>query len=96
MKTIAYMLLINILMVTIAHSEASGATKSVSWYQTHKAERLRKVEECNDNPGELAATANCVNALRANGAKSWGDDKATKQTSRFGAPTFGSQNVILR
>ena len=71
MKTIVSMLLINILMATVVHSEVRDATKSVSWYQEHKAERLSVVAKCNDNPGELATAPNCVNALRANGAMSW-------------------------
>jgi hypothetical protein len=73
----------NALMVTIGHSEARDATKSVSWYQAHKAERLIVVAECNDNPGELAAAPNCVNALRANGATSWAAEADAKKQAGY-------------
>lgn len=96
MKKIASVLLINMLLATIGHSQAIDTTKSVSWYQAHKAERLSVVAECNENPGELAVTPNCINALRANGAKSWSEDKSRKQQARFGAPTFGSNTLLLR
>lgn len=83
MKTILSVLLINMLMATIGHSEARDVTKSVSWFQAHKAERLIVVAECNDNPGELAAAPNCVNALRANGAMSWAENADAKKQAGY-------------
>jgi len=83
MKKILSLLLINMVAANIAHSEAKGVTKSVSWYQAHKTERLSVVAECNDNPGELASAPNCVNALRANGAKSWTENADAKKQAGY-------------
>lgn len=39
--------------------------QTVDWYKTHDAERLAMIEKCTANPGELAASPNCVNAKTA-------------------------------
>lgn len=39
--------------------------QTVDWYKTHDAERLTMIEKCTDNPGELAASPNCINAKTA-------------------------------
>lgn len=39
--------------------------QTVDWYKTHDAERLAMIKECSANPGELAASPNCINAKTA-------------------------------
>lgn len=39
--------------------------QTVDWYKTHDAERLAMIKECSTNPGELAASPNCINAKTA-------------------------------
>jgi hypothetical protein len=46
--------------------------QTVDWYKAHKTERAEMLAKCNNNPGELAASPNCVNASRADSAITWG------------------------
>ena len=46
-------------------------THSVEWFVEHRQELKDTVAKCNSNPGELAATPNCVNAKRAQGKIAW-------------------------
>lgn len=39
--------------------------QTVDWYKAHNAERLAMIEKCAANPGELAASPNCINAKTA-------------------------------
>lgn len=39
--------------------------QTVDWYKANSLERLKALERCNANPGELALTPNCVNAKTA-------------------------------
>lgn len=39
--------------------------QTVDWYKTHDVERLAMIEKCAANPGELAASPNCINAKTA-------------------------------
>ena len=39
--------------------------QTVDWYKTHEAERIAMIKECSANPGELAASPNCINAKTA-------------------------------
>jgi arginine utilization protein RocB len=41
-------------------------TVTVEWYASHQVERLEKIAECSNNPGELEQTPNCINAKEAN------------------------------
>jgi len=36
--------------------------RTVEWYKEHETERKAKIAECENNPGKLANTPNCVNA----------------------------------
>lgn len=47
--------------------------QTVDWYEQHNQEREAMLEKCNNNPGELMATPNCINASKAR-AKSTGSD----------------------
>ncbi|MDR2220221.1 MAG: EexN family lipoprotein [Methylobacillus sp.] len=40
-------------------------TKTVDWYKTHETERKEILARCNNNPGELRDTPDCINAARA-------------------------------
>lgn len=46
--------------------------QTVEWFKEHKSEREAQLTKCNSNPGELAATPNCVNASRADSDVTWG------------------------
>lgn len=46
--------------------------QTVDWYKAHKDERRAMLDRCHNNPGELAATPNCVNASRAESSATWG------------------------
>lgn len=48
-------------------SEPAEKTRSVSDYLADEAMRADQIARCRDNPGELAATANCRNAEAAEG-----------------------------
>ncbi|MEO8644315.1 EexN family lipoprotein [Pseudomonas sp.] len=39
--------------------------QTVDWYKANSPERLKVLERCNANPGELALKPNCVNAKTA-------------------------------
>ena len=39
--------------------------QTVDWYKTHEAERTAMITKCKANPGELAASPNCINATTA-------------------------------
>ena len=39
--------------------------KTVQWYKEHPEEMKQYIDKCKDNPGELAATPNCINAKKA-------------------------------
>ena len=39
--------------------------QTVDWYLAHDAERKETQKECQNNPGELAQTPNCINASLA-------------------------------
>jgi hypothetical protein len=43
--------------------------RDVDYWSAHDQERKAKVEECANNPGEMDASANCVNAKKAESAK---------------------------
>jgi len=45
--------------------------QTVDWYKEHTTERRAMLDKCNNNPGELAATPNCVNASRAESSLTW-------------------------
>ncbi len=53
-------------------NKPSEVVQNVDWYKAHNKERAEMLAKCNANPGELAATPNCVNASRAASAITWG------------------------
>lgn len=46
-------------------------TRSVEWFVEHRQELKDAIAKCDSNPGELAATPNCINAKRAQGKITW-------------------------
>jgi predicted homoserine dehydrogenase-like protein len=49
--------------------------QTVDWYKANKEERIHVVAKCKNNPGELAATPNCINATRAESSMVWSSRK---------------------
>ena len=47
-------------------------THSVEWFKENRPALKDALAKCNSNPGELAATPNCINASRAQGDIAWG------------------------
>lgn len=45
--------------------ETKEETKTVDYYVEQTEDRLQKISECKNNPGELMATPNCINAVAA-------------------------------
>ncbi len=43
--------------------------QTVDWYKAHDAERKDMIAKCKSNPGELAASPNCINAQQAQNEK---------------------------
>jgi hypothetical protein len=55
------------------NEKISQPTQTVDWYKAHDAERKDVLAKCNNNPGDLAATPNCVNASSADTSASMGN-----------------------
>ncbi|GAA5235254.1 hypothetical protein FOZ76_05245 [Verticiella sediminum] len=55
------------LLVTSALSACGENTplQTVDWYKTHETDRKAMIAKCEANPGELSASANCINAKTA-------------------------------
>lgn len=47
------------------------STHSVEWFKANHSALNDTLAKCNGNPGELAATPNCINASRARNAITW-------------------------
>jgi len=47
------------------------AVQTVDWYKAHDAERHSMLKKCNNNPGQIGATPNCINASRADASSVW-------------------------
>lgn len=43
--------------------------QTVDWYKAHDTERKAMIAKCKTNPGELAASPNCINAQQAQNEK---------------------------
>lgn len=62
MKNIIFPLFI---VLTLAACGDNTPVQTVDWYKTHNPERQSMIAKCEANPGELAASANCINAKTA-------------------------------
>lgn len=63
MKKLSALLLVS--AVTLGGCGEKTPVQTVDWYKAHDAERLAMIEKCTANPGELAASPNCINAKTA-------------------------------
>lgn len=54
-----------VVMAALAGCGEKTAVQTVDWYKEHEAERLEMIEKCRSNPGELGASPNCINAIKA-------------------------------
>lgn len=68
-KTMKFGLIAVVGIFSACHS--TEPTRSVEWFIEHPEELKDAITKCNGNPGELAATPNCINAKRAQGKITW-------------------------
>jgi type II secretion system protein G len=53
------------LFVALLTACSTQSVQTVGWYIAHDSDRIATVAKCQNNPGELASTPNCINALQA-------------------------------
>lgn len=51
--------------------QAVEVVQTVDWYKAHNTERHNVLAKCSNNPGQLGATPNCINASRADASSVW-------------------------
>lgn len=51
--------------VALAGCKDDDPVQTVDWYKANTPERAAMLAKCKANPGELAASPNCINASRA-------------------------------
>lgn len=72
MKKTAVMMLVAVAALAGCKEEKpQEVVQTVEWFKEHKAERDAQLAKCKSNPGELAATPNCINASRADSSSTW-------------------------
>lgn len=57
--------IILIVAALLAGCGENTPVQPVDWYKIHEAERSAMIAKCKANPGELAASPNCINATTA-------------------------------
>ena len=57
--------------LALSGCHSTEPTRSVEWIKENRPALKETIARCNGNPGELAATPNCINASRAQGAITW-------------------------
>lgn len=62
MKKLSFALVV---AVVLAGCDENNPVQTVDWYKAHDAERMAMVAKCKNNPGELSASGNCINATKA-------------------------------
>lgn len=62
MKAIALSL---VAVAALVGCSENTPVQTVEWYKTHDAERVDMIAKCKNNPGELSASPNCMNATKA-------------------------------
>jgi len=78
MKKIMFILVAVGVVTAMAGCKETEPVQTVEWYKTHKTEREETLKKCEDNPGELQATPNCINANDARQKLIWGSRKGIK------------------
>ena len=76
-RTIAIAVLPLLLLIGCEAKKEEAKVQTVDWYLAHDAERKATQKECQNNPGELGQTPNCVNASIA------GNRASAKTTTIF-------------
>ncbi|MCF3642947.1 EexN family lipoprotein [Rhizobium sp. TRM95111] len=84
MKRIALVIFI---LAGVAGCGEKTPVQTVEWYKEHDPERAAMVKKCRENPGKLAASANCINAEKAQGEK----DLARRGHLQLDAKDFSKQ-----
>lgn len=51
--------------IALVGCKDNDPVQTVDWYKAHATERATMLAKCKANPGELAASPNCINASRA-------------------------------
>lgn len=78
-KLIGILLIGTMALVGCKEDKPSPATAmTVEWYKANEQVRKDVLTKCNNNPGELAATPDCVNATVANEQLVWSAKKPNK------------------
>ena len=54
--------------IALVGCKDNDPVQTVDWYKAHATERTAMLTKCKANPGELAASPNCINANRAESA----------------------------
>lgn len=54
-----------VLVSALAGCSENTPVQSVDWYKANESERTAMIGKCKANPGELEASANCMNATKA-------------------------------
>jgi len=62
MKKVSFVLAVAVILAACGESTP---VQTVDWYKNHDAERKGMILKCEENPGELAKTPNCINAKTA-------------------------------
>lgn len=74
--------------VALVGCNEKDPVQTVDWYKENAPERAAMLAKCKANPGELAASANCINASRAetaaDGAKRGGLNVQPMQGIKLG------------
>ncbi|CBA17119.1 EexN family lipoprotein [Xanthomonas albilineans] len=66
MKKLALSLVV---VAVLAGCGENTPIQTVDWYKAHDTERKAMIATCKVNPGELAASPNCINAQQAQNEK---------------------------
>jgi len=66
MKTLSIALVV---AAVLAGCGENTPVHTVDWYKAHDTERKEMIAKCKSNPGELAASPNCINAQKAQNEK---------------------------
>ena len=77
------------LAAALAACSAPEPARDVAYYTDHAGERAAKLAACRADPGRLQGTANCVNAVAADGQvesrRFWGVSKPAPRVAASGA-----------
>lgn len=74
MKNITVSLVVAGSLLTLAgcqEAQSAEVVQTVDWYKANSIARNEVLAKCRNNPGEMAATPNCVNASRAASSITW-------------------------